>query len=371
VYGLETDISAIDLRSEINTTSTTNACGGPVSVTANTNADVNWYGTFRGRIGWSYGPILFYGTGGLAYGRVGLNSTLNASEPGFSASLNAQTSSVKTGWVAGGGIEYALRPNVFLNLGYQYVDLGTVTVTDPVPAPAITLSQTASAHAQFSVVTFGISWRFAPIDTSPQGPWEGAYFGGHIGGTWGNRTNAAYSGSALPFVTNCFTGITQVLMADGTSRSISEVAIGDEVLGENGNVNKVVEIEIHFLGGRKLYAFNDGPAFVTPEHPFMTRAGWKSMAPEATLAETGNFSVGALKVGDEVVWLEAVKKRAKPIAVAGDLVPTPSVEVVVETEFSELKSITPHNGDPSMMVYNLKLDGNHTYFANNYLTHNK
>lgn len=59
------------------------------------------------------------------------------------------------------------------------------------------------------------------------------------------------------------------------------------------------------------------------------------------------------------------------IAVAGDLVPTPSVEIVVETEFSELKSITPHDGDPSMMVYNLKLDGNHTYFANNYLTHNK
>jgi len=202
VYGLETDISAMDFTSEINTTSTTNACGGPVSVTANTNADVNWYGTVRGRLGWSSGPILFYGTGGLAYGRVGLNSTLNASEPGFSAFLNAHTSSVKTGWVAGGGIEYALRPNVFLNLGYQYVDLGTVTVADsnfftPIFTP-ITLSQTASAHAQFSVVTFGISWRFSPMDTSPQGPWEGAYFGGHIGGAWGNDTNGNYSVVAFP-----------------------------------------------------------------------------------------------------------------------------------------------------------------------------
>jgi outer membrane immunogenic protein len=198
VYGLETDISAIDLRSEINTTSIANFCGVPLSVTSNTNADVNWYGTFRGRIGWSSGPILFYGTGGLAYGRVELNSILNASVSVFSTSLNAQTSSVKAGWVAGGGIEYALRPNVFLNLQYQYVDLGTITVSDPVPALSITLSQTAGAHARFSVATFGISWRFSPIDTSPQGPWEGAYFGGHIGGAWGNDTNSDYSVVARP-----------------------------------------------------------------------------------------------------------------------------------------------------------------------------
>jgi outer membrane immunogenic protein len=202
VYGLETDISAMNLESAINKSSSQSSSqiiecfDGPVSVTANTSAEVNWYGTVRGRIGWSSGPILFYGTGGLAYGRVGLNSILNASEPGASASLNVQTSSVKAGWVAGGGIEYALRPNVFLNLGYQYVDLGTVTVTDTVTVTnpdLITLSQAASAHAQFSVVTFGISWRFSPTDTSPQGPWEGAYFGGHIGGAWGNDTDDHHS----------------------------------------------------------------------------------------------------------------------------------------------------------------------------------
>ena len=110
---------------------------------------------------------------------------------------------------------------------------------------------------------------------------------------------------------------------------------------------------------------------MTPEHPFMTRTGWKSMAPEATLAETGNFSVGELKVGDEVLRLEAAKKRDKPMIVAGEFVPTPTVEVSIETEFSELRSITPHEKDPLTMVYNLKLDGNHTYFANKYLVHNK
>src|SRR6476620_10455140 len=91
------------------------------------------------------------------------------------------------------------------------------------------------------------------------------------------------------------------------------VKIGDQVLGENGEVNRVVDIETPVLGNRKLYAFNYGLAFVTAEHPFMTRAGWKSIAPEATFAENNNFSVGALRVGDELVKLETVTTRAEPI----------------------------------------------------------
>jgi opacity protein-like surface antigen len=83
------------------------------------------------------------------------------------------------------------RPNVILNLGYQYVDLGTVSLADPVLA-TVTLSQSASAHAQFSVVTAGLSWRFFPTDTVPQAPWEGMYVGGHVGGAWGNSTSANY-----------------------------------------------------------------------------------------------------------------------------------------------------------------------------------
>jgi hypothetical protein len=86
-------------------------------------------------------------------------------------------------------------------------------------------------------------------------------------------------------------------MADGTSLPIAAVKVGDEVLGENGQINRVVEIETPVLGTRRLYAFNDGPAFVTPEHPFLTHAGWKSIAPEATFAENNKLSVDALKWG--------------------------------------------------------------------------
>jgi outer membrane immunogenic protein len=182
VYGLEADISAMHLKSEMNTLVPT----VPFASSANTNGDVDWYGTVRGRLGWASGPLLFYGTGGLAYGRVELNSNITSFGPRI---LNSQTSAVKTGWVAGGGIEYEWRPNLILNLGYQYVDLGTVSVAGTNTAFGV-LNQSASAHAQFSVVTAGLSWRFFPGGTP--GTWEGLYAGGHVGGAWGNRISANF-----------------------------------------------------------------------------------------------------------------------------------------------------------------------------------
>ena len=162
-------------------------------------------------------------------------------------------------------------------------------------------------------------------------------------------------------------------MVDGTSLPIAAIKIGDEVLGENSQINRVVTIETPVLGTRKLYAFNGGPAFVTPEHPFLTRAGWKSIAPEATFAENNNLSVDSLKVGDELVKLETIRTWVKPVSVSfGSTQQARSVEVVVvETKLSPLEAMVRHDGDPSIVVYNLRLDGNHTYFANNYLVHKK
>jgi hypothetical protein len=104
----------------------------------------------------------------------------------------------------------------------------------------------------------------------------------------------------------------------------------------------------------------------------MTHEGWKSISPEATLDEHGNFLAGALKVGDELVKLESVMTRAEPMLVAsGGMVEAPPVELQVQTKFSPVESITPHEGHALMTVYNLRLNGNHTYFGNKYLVHNK
>jgi outer membrane immunogenic protein len=190
VYGLETDISATHLNTNLNLVVLNPL---PASAVANANADIDWYGTVRGRLGWNRGPWLFYGTSGLAYGHVDLSN--NIFQTGAPLALSAQTSSVKVGYVAGAGMEYMLLPNVIVTLGYQYVNLGNLSLasstTGPVGAGGISaLSQNASAHAQFYVVVAGLSWRFNPA--APRS-WQGLYAGGHAGGAWGNHTDADYS----------------------------------------------------------------------------------------------------------------------------------------------------------------------------------
>jgi hypothetical protein len=95
---------------------------------------------------------------------------------------------------------------LILNLGYQYVDLGTTSLISS--SPDGTLRQSVNARGQFQVVSVGLSWLFPPagpaaVDRMPtkarpmvvSQPWEGFYAGGHAGGAWGNRTDANYSDS--------------------------------------------------------------------------------------------------------------------------------------------------------------------------------
>lgn len=195
VYGLEGDLSATSLHTNLNTAlASTSAVPLFPAPTANTMSSIDWYGTLRGRLGWSAGPWLFYGTGGLAYGQVDLRSTLSFS----GVNLVSQTSDTRAGWVAGGGIEYKLSPNVILSAAYQYVDLGTTSLTASSVGPFFgvgSMTQSASARAQFQVATIGLSVLFPPSGT-PAAPWQGGYVGANLGGAWGDATNASYAVTA-------------------------------------------------------------------------------------------------------------------------------------------------------------------------------
>jgi opacity protein-like surface antigen len=148
---------------------------------------------------------MFYGTGGLAYGRTNVNSTLTDNI--LLTSLNSQSSSEKAGWVAGFGVEYLLRPNLIVNLGYQYVDLGTTSLV--ASSPGGVLNQSVNARGQFQEVSVGLSWLFpaaGPVAVdrpkyakapAAVAPWSGFYAGGHAGGAWGNSTSASYSDTAI------------------------------------------------------------------------------------------------------------------------------------------------------------------------------
>jgi outer membrane immunogenic protein len=189
LYGFETDLQATHLRSSMIGGLTAPAPGD----FAATRASIDLYGTFRGRLGVTTGQWLFYGTAGAAYGNVDLSSAFSA----FGLPTISQTTEPKIGWVAGVGVEYLLKPNLMLSVGYQYVDLGRLSISSSTTGfgGALTVGQAASVHAQFQTVMLGLSWRFAPGSGSP---WAGGYAGGQAGGAWGNSANAMYTSSFNP-----------------------------------------------------------------------------------------------------------------------------------------------------------------------------
>jgi hypothetical protein len=163
----------------------------------------------------------------------------------------------------------------------------------------------------------------------------------------------------------CFVAGTRVAMADGTSRPIELVEGGERVLGRDGRVNRVLAVHRPLLGDRHLYALNGGPFFVTAGHPIWSATGWKAVDPVAAAAEVPQLAVGRLAVGDQLLVLAAV---AVP-ALAGHSDSDEPLDV--EQGPLLLSSLEGRPADPATPLYNLHLDGDHTYFADDLLVHNK
>jgi outer membrane immunogenic protein len=133
VWGLETDIQASGQKGSADFVCASGCGPGPVTETLNQKLD--WFGTVRGRLGFTVTPtVLLYGTGGLAYGDIKTDGTI--SDP-----VTFNTSTVKTGWTAGAGIEARISGNWTAKLEYLYMDLGNVsggTVATPIFVPPCT-----------------------------------------------------------------------------------------------------------------------------------------------------------------------------------------------------------------------------------------
>ena len=70
-----------------------------------------WFGTVRGRAGYAWNNILFYGTGGLAFGELS-GQTFGLSETHTNA-----------GWTVGVGAEFGFAPHWSAKAEYLFIDL--------------------------------------------------------------------------------------------------------------------------------------------------------------------------------------------------------------------------------------------------------
>jgi outer membrane immunogenic protein len=113
------------------------------------------------------GQSLFYGTGGLAFGRVNDTFLNDINVAGSFGSFSATAD--RMGWTAGAGWEYALAPNWTVKVEYLHVDLGstsldisaantnTVRMTGVIPPPG---SAVLHFNNSFDLVRVGVGYRW-------------------------------------------------------------------------------------------------------------------------------------------------------------------------------------------------------------------
>ena len=235
---------------------------------------------------------------------------------------------------------------IFLNFSYVHKVDAALTVT-------VTANPTTVAYGGSST----ISW----LSTGGATECHNAITKVNLGGVFGSFTTGALyatktfsvecsapdpdpvAPSCQSYYPVCFIADTLVTLSNNTKINIQDVKVGDVLKGEKTN-NTVLGLHQPKLETRKLYSINGGRYFVTAEHPFKTIDGWKSINPKLTEEENIGITVTPLNVGDTLI--------------------TDKGNVLIKT-------INSKSASSDTNLYNFILDGDHTYYADGYLVHNK
>jgi len=122
VLGVEADVSWSDVSG---TATYDTDLDGPSIWSKKHDLSIDYFGTVRGRVGYGFGRVLPYVTGGLSWGHtngdLAVTYIRNGVTPGTSY---ASTSENHFGWSAGAGVEIAVTENVTVKAEYLHLDLG-------------------------------------------------------------------------------------------------------------------------------------------------------------------------------------------------------------------------------------------------------
>lgn len=154
VFGLEADIQGSSQKDN----KTCVVFCAPPGVQAAYDATLPWFGTVRGRLGYSVGSTLFYATGGFAYGSI--KTKINTDS--FVGAVTQSFSHTNSGWTVGAGIETPftlfglLGPNWTVKTEYLYVDLGSTSDSFVFGAAPTTVTRAVTEH----IFRSGLNYHF-------------------------------------------------------------------------------------------------------------------------------------------------------------------------------------------------------------------
>jgi hypothetical protein len=149
----------------------------------------------------------------------------------------------------------------------------------------------------------------------------------------------------------CFTGDTLVTLADLTTKRIDQVRVGDKVLSYNEITGEQVISTVQATTSPiknnivKFTLSNGTVVEATTEHPLWeVNKGWCSYSPPATLRDH-KMKVAKIEEGDILLTQEGIQVQIV------------SMELGISREYEQ--------------VYNIKLEGHYTYYANGIVVHNE
>jgi outer membrane immunogenic protein len=165
LIGVETDIQLSNYAGTA--IATPSPIGLLVPFTTQVSNQSTWFGTLRGRLGFlATSNLLVYGTGGLAYGQtetsfstITTGLTLGTCHVNFTCAVGTSSSN-RTGWAAGGGLEWMFAPHWTVRAEYLFMDLGSQSVTVPSlntigPPVNFTATSTFKENIARAAINFG------------------------------------------------------------------------------------------------------------------------------------------------------------------------------------------------------------------------
>ena len=161
VVGLEADFGAFHGKASRTATGSVISSGDTPTITSSVDAD--WLFTARGRLGWAFGNLLPYVTGGVAVTHLRATNSFSGVGGFFGVPSGTWSASkTKAGWVIGGGLEWALAQNWSVRAEYLHVRFDSIDASGVVSASGAGYGSAISTSTDLSadIVRAGLSYRF-------------------------------------------------------------------------------------------------------------------------------------------------------------------------------------------------------------------
>jgi outer membrane immunogenic protein len=145
VWGIEADWSYADINGSAN-------CG--LATLFRCHTEIESFGTIRGRLGYAVGPMLFYATGGGAWGDIEHQIRF------LPTGVTLRQDDTPWGWTAGVGFEYApFKSNLTWKIEWLYYEFERERFFGA-PAGTLFAGSDADIKVQGHLIRTGLNYRF-------------------------------------------------------------------------------------------------------------------------------------------------------------------------------------------------------------------